>query len=367
MEHNEFNKSIRAFKKDARSVRLSAAEKAAGKARVFSEIGMPEVRPNLFFIFENIYVRTVTSAALIAIVIGVPAAFAAERSLPGDPLYGLKTHVNEEVASLFVRQDAKAEYHLSLAEKRIEELAKLAETKSLDSDKASLIEANLIQHSAAVLADVTTPDSARINLSPQEDLITILSTYATVVATLDSKTETTVHVEELIDKTEQSLEDYIELINEVAPEGEGELVLQEVIDANVGDLSFDIEDSNTMLKAAATVEFAEDLNEIVPEVTEVVEDLRVVDSESIEEKEAFLKKLVTRKAELRSASKSAAFKERLRAALEDANDRDSTDGSDSEDDTESSDDGDQDEENNSDADDDVSDDGGILPLNLLNR
>lgn len=115
-------------------VSLDASEKVMVKNRLFAEVDthVPALKPvrspwsQTFF-----YLRAVSVAALVLVLIGTPVAFAAEKSLPGDTLYGIKTSVNEEVRAAFVSDDARDEYYQSLLAKRASEVRVLAKRGAL--------------------------------------------------------------------------------------------------------------------------------------------------------------------------------------------------------------------------------------------
>lgn len=75
------------------------------------------------------------AAILIALLLGGSVSYAAEGSLPGDTLYPVKIHVNEEVRGAFAWSDAsEAELELTLAERRLLEAAELLREARLDDN-----------------------------------------------------------------------------------------------------------------------------------------------------------------------------------------------------------------------------------------
>lgn len=68
-----------------------------------------------------------TLAIIIALLLGGGTSFAAENALPGDILYPIKIHVNENVQELAaVSDEAEAKVQAKLAMRRLEEAEKLA-------------------------------------------------------------------------------------------------------------------------------------------------------------------------------------------------------------------------------------------------
>ncbi len=67
------------------------------------------------------------SMASVAVLLFGYVAYAAQGSLPGDPLYSVKVGVNEKVAGFFLASDkSKAQYEVQLAKMRLEEIEKVA-------------------------------------------------------------------------------------------------------------------------------------------------------------------------------------------------------------------------------------------------
>ena len=86
-------------------------------------------------------------AAVFVLIIGGGTAAAAEGALPGDVLYPIKVHVNEEMrATLATSAKAKADWQVSRAERRLEEAATLALAGKLDDATRAELDTNLDAH-----------------------------------------------------------------------------------------------------------------------------------------------------------------------------------------------------------------------------
>lgn len=84
---------------------------------------------------------------IIAVVIGGGASIAAENSLPGDFLYGMKTQVNERVmGTLAVGAEADARFEARLAEKRLEEMERLSAKGTVESSVAASLQERFETH-----------------------------------------------------------------------------------------------------------------------------------------------------------------------------------------------------------------------------
>ena len=81
-------------------------------------------------------IATVCIVAIVAF--GGGASFAAESAVPGDILYGVKTTMNENVrGALALGEQANADWHVQLAERRLKEAEQLSARGSLTSDVAA--------------------------------------------------------------------------------------------------------------------------------------------------------------------------------------------------------------------------------------
>ena len=86
-------------------------------------------------------------AMVLILVVGGGTAAAAEGALPGDILYPIKVHVNEEMrATLAVSPKAKADWAVDRAERRLEEAATLTLAGGLDEVTRAEIETNIDAH-----------------------------------------------------------------------------------------------------------------------------------------------------------------------------------------------------------------------------
>jgi hypothetical protein len=95
--------------------------------------------------------------ALLLLSLGAGGtSMAAQNALPGDALYGVKIHVNDEVRSMFaISPEAKAKIQTILADERLKEAEALAAKSALDPAKLQTITDNLNEHlqSAKTLTD----------------------------------------------------------------------------------------------------------------------------------------------------------------------------------------------------------------------
>src|SRR3989344_1286492 len=124
------------FRRLASKIRLQRSEREAMQAalRTFMvrnplELHLKAVTKGSAVHTYSFPLRTMPIVAIIAALVlsaGGGAALAAEAALPGDFLYPLKVHVNEEVMAKFnLSAEAKAAFETDLAERRITEVQQL--------------------------------------------------------------------------------------------------------------------------------------------------------------------------------------------------------------------------------------------------
>ena len=142
------------------SVGLTFDEREALRARLLSKIAVSEreilspFSPMFYWRFVSMYVKPqYVSVALVVLLVGTGVYSAAEKSLPGEPLYQVKTSVNENVLGLFAfTPQSKAQLHTELVVRRLEEVEKLAISGKLDATTTAAAEVK-IDGNLAVIKD----------------------------------------------------------------------------------------------------------------------------------------------------------------------------------------------------------------------
>lgn len=126
---------------------------------------------------------------LIAVLVGGGVTFVANKSLPGDVLYSVKTSFNDNVLESFAfSSEGKAGVHVDIAEDRLEEAEKIVVDGSLKADVRAQLEANFKAHAdrvAELVAKLLDSDAAvaakvasdfETSLKAHEDILAQLST-----------------------------------------------------------------------------------------------------------------------------------------------------------------------------------------------
>lgn len=140
----KFNEII----KKAKTIRMKPEEKSDIRTRLYvlAGGGMPVVKTGNFGwrIFRPV---PMFASLMIALLVGGSVSFASEGSLPGDILYPIKIAFNEEVrATVALSSEAKADWEVRRAERRLEEAEKLSEKGELDEEKKAFVDSKITEH-----------------------------------------------------------------------------------------------------------------------------------------------------------------------------------------------------------------------------
>ena len=155
---NPFNQQfMNAFK----NVRLTSSEKLAHRNALLAEIAsnpLPiaaSVRKDMIarhvysrksLIHNKLFTR-MPIAVLIVMLMGGGISFAAADTIPGDALYPVKIHVNENIESaLTVGDNAKAKLEINLALRRLDEAQQLEAKQQLDTKTKVALKSNFDAH-----------------------------------------------------------------------------------------------------------------------------------------------------------------------------------------------------------------------------
>ena len=159
-----------------KGIRLSAADKAAHTQALYAEMNTNPLpagaqlegvrntgiarhlsRRKILTRHNKLFTR-MPIAILIALLMGGGVSFAAADTVPGDALYPVKIHVNENVESAFTLGDsANAKLEVNLALRRLNEAEKLESEKKLNAETKAELKSNFDKHTTRVetkLADI---------------------------------------------------------------------------------------------------------------------------------------------------------------------------------------------------------------------
>ncbi len=116
---------------------------------------------SVFLIVRN---HILASALIVLFFISSTGTLLAEKALPGNTLYGIKTGVNEKVLGLFATSpQAKAEWQLTLADRRLSESETLATQDKLTPEESAQLQASFDEHTRLAL-NANDSDSVEVPL-----------------------------------------------------------------------------------------------------------------------------------------------------------------------------------------------------------
>ena len=206
------------------------------------------------FIFTSL--RYAVVALLIVSLTGSGVAYAAERSLPGSPLYIVKAKVTEPArVALTQNPEKRAELEVELIERRLKEVAKVSSQKKLTEETAAFVASVLDEQ----LEDV------------QEDLRDLSTKGARATKVLSTSRE-----------LETTLEAHSELFEELTEQHEGEggpgklsLLINEAADES-REITLSLEEDTALLPEedyeVVVQEEEKDIGEDILEIAEILEE-----------------------------------------------------------------------------------------------
>lgn len=132
---------------------------------------------------------------IVAAAVSGGVSVAANNTLPGDALYGIKIGVNEQVQSaLAMSGEAQANFDIKALERRLDEAEKLSAEGRLNAETFATIEANFDAHAQRV-ADRIADFEAKENFDAAADIAakfqTSLEAHAAILARLSAEADIT--------------------------------------------------------------------------------------------------------------------------------------------------------------------------------
>ena len=206
------DKELKDIINKAKEVRLSAEDKAQVRENLvtFMNKEVEGVRneelvrhsnwhPKIWFSFARVPAMAVLSVFLVT---GV--SFAAEGSLPGDTLYPVKVNFNEEFQSLIAfSPESKAKFEIKRAERRLEEVERLALHNKLETHWKGNLEVRLekqIERASKHVAMLEEKGELRKAALINDRLEVVLSVHDQVLTDIDTKKIATKKIKDRIRK-----------------------------------------------------------------------------------------------------------------------------------------------------------------------
>ena len=155
----------------------------------------PEKRVPMGF-FESLLKRYAPAALGLTLIAGsTGVAYAAERAMPGEPLYAVKVNFNEEVVGAFtLGEKAKTDWEVRRAERRLEEAGRLARQGILTSEIQEQVVAKFAEHVEKVAEKAKEFKVVNPALAAEvsADFETALSAHETILASVTVEEGSTV-------------------------------------------------------------------------------------------------------------------------------------------------------------------------------
>lgn len=182
------NFSEKQFKKALKTIRMSPEERTSIRYALENYISTyarpiqsPFMKNIHKFVFQPMQVVAITLIVLTSS--GTGLSYAASEALPGDPLYGFKINITEEIRTITMDSSARANYEVNRAAERLKEAAQLAITGKLDEEKSLAIREQLTKHTkkATVLAKKASIAKPGTSLNVATEIASELSAHSKVL------------------------------------------------------------------------------------------------------------------------------------------------------------------------------------------
>jgi hypothetical protein len=254
MDNQKIQNDIEKMKTDYNRVSLSFAEKENLKASIFEKINSTSVASPYFS--WSFYTKASSLAFATLILITSPVVAAAQKSLPGEFLYPVKTKVNESVVEIFIPESEKEDYHKELLTKRAFEVKTLSEEGALQEEQIKDVE-EAIENSVAEVIEVDASEnkSEEQIIQDHQDVVAVLEFTQNIIES--KKTE---EVELVIDdiklSAKESLIEHVENIKN-SENGSDDSVKEFIEDAKENILEIPEEDKKDFVKEIEKIELDE--------------------------------------------------------------------------------------------------------------
>lgn len=175
----------------------------------------------------------ITIIMSIVVLLGGGTSFAAERAKPGDILYPVKVHVNEEVrAAVSFSEEGKALWETRRAERRLEEAAALTEENAMNAETRAELEARFKAHAERIEERIKKMEergdtenaeelATRFEASLKAHEAVLVALRARAEITEETKTEVRSVIEHILTKTKSAAETRTRLEGKLLDKGDG--------------------------------------------------------------------------------------------------------------------------------------------------
>jgi len=216
------------------NLKLTIGEKQKIKNNLIKYIKEDPIPESIFLTIIPMYklfTKPLVAMLSFVIVASGGTALAAENSVPGDLLYGVKINVNEKARELLTfTKNSKTNLSMELLEERLVEAEKLAEREELTEEKEGYLENEYDELLAEINGDISEIEEAVLAQEMTQKLEEKLKKRSEKLAELNMKT-----LENLSEKLAKELED--------DDDDDSDDSSDDVSDDSTDDLNDDSEDS----------------------------------------------------------------------------------------------------------------------------
>ncbi len=143
---------------EKRAMRSAIRETMVANRPVFSPVKASWLSPRSIAV----------ASGLISLLVLGGTAYAAQGSLPGNPLYAVKIHIDEPVqVALAITPEQKAQANASIAERRVAEAQVLAARGTLDAITTKELQANFNLHAIQAVTFAKESESSSASSTPE--------------------------------------------------------------------------------------------------------------------------------------------------------------------------------------------------------
>jgi hypothetical protein len=152
-------------------------------------------RTSVFSLFISSHSRIMKATLLIALMVGMGgSSLAAQNALPGDLLYPVKVHVNENVRGAFALDaNTKATLQLALLEERLQEAKELSASGKLHGEVEADVLATIatqVDKTVRAANEAEAETGAEVRLAVSQELTSFSNWIAAVPASAHARTQT---------------------------------------------------------------------------------------------------------------------------------------------------------------------------------
>ena len=233
------NFSEKQFKDALKSIRMSQDERTAIRSALYRHMNAytQPVKSPFAQHAHRFILRPVQAIAIMLVVLvssGTGLSYAASEALPGDPLYGFKIGITEEIKTITMKDDARANYEVERAAKRLEETAQLALTGRLDHEAETVIREQLTKHTekAKKFAEKASVEKPEAPVTVAADITSELSAHSQVLTEIKEIKQINGELSSILETTKETIaiaaQDEEEALEELAATEQPEVTIDRI-------------------------------------------------------------------------------------------------------------------------------------------